>query len=160
VLTHSGHRLDLRDPDPSLIRLEDVAHGLAWCRRFAGTGISVAEHSILCARRAREQGEDPEVVTALLLHDAAEAFTGDVIHPVKALIVGMRKLEKALDAAILAALDLPTDLIERNHATVKVYDTWAYGVEVGAHDGPPIRLGMTARAAERAFTREHERCTS
>ena len=42
VLTHSGQRVDLRDPDPACVTLDDIARALAVCRRFAGAGISVA----------------------------------------------------------------------------------------------------------------------
>jgi hypothetical protein len=153
VLTHSGKRLDLREPDPSLIALADISHGLAWCRRFAGTGISVAEHSVIVCRRLRDLGEPPDVQLAGLLHDAAEAFTGDVIRPVKSLIRGHRKLEDRLDAAILAALALPADL-PLHSPVVKAADVWALGVERGRRDP------MAAGAARKAFTREYRRLTS
>ncbi len=157
VLTHSGKRLDLRDPDPTLIHLEDVSYGLAWCRRFAGTGISVAEHSVIVCRRLREQGAPAETVLAGLLHDAAEAFTGDLIKPVKAMIRGHRKMEEGLDAAILAALCLPGELRGVMHGpVVKAADTWALEVETGSHGAAPP--GMTAKAARKAFTREYRHC--
>lgn len=68
------------------VRLPDVAHSLAQINRFTGHArrpYSVAEHSLLAAQIAREQGHGPAVQLAALLHDAHEAYTGDVSSPVK-----------------------------------------------------------------------------
>jgi hypothetical protein len=158
VRTESG-LLDLRQPDPEAITLDDVAHGLAMCRRFAGKGISVAEHSVLVSKRLREQGTSADIVLAGLLHDSAEAFTGDLIKPVKQLIRGWTRVEERIDAAVLDALCLPRELRGLMHGpVVKAADTWALRVETGKHDGPPIKLGMTAKAARKAFVREYARC--
>jgi uncharacterized protein len=132
---------------------------------------SVAEHSCLVASHLREQGEPDEVQLAAILHDAHEAFVGDVLPCVKALVVGYRRIERDLDRAILTALGLPLDLLERHHTVVKSADKWALGAEVKcllkedwtglpAYVGPRLRLGVPAKAAERAFLREYRRLTS
>lgn len=158
VRTETG-LLDLRQPDPASITLDDVAHGLAMCRRFAGKGISVAEHSVLVSKRLRDTEAPAETVLAGLLHDSAEAFTGDLIRPVKQLISGWPKVEERIDAAVLDALLLPQDLRGLMHGPVcKEADLWALSVETGSNDGPPIKLGMTAKAARKAFVREYRRC--
>lgn len=148
VLTHSGQRVDLRDPDPACVTLDDIARALAVCRRFAGAGISVAEHSVIVTRRLREQGHPPDVQLAGLLHDAAEAYTGDVIAPFKALIRGHRTLEARIDEAILHALGHAG--LDLHNPTVKQADRWAIPQEAGM-------VGLGAKGARRAFLREYER---
>lgn len=73
ILTFSGKFIDLFDPKPDDITLEDIAHGLACCNRFAGhtkRPITVAQHSVYVARVSDSlQG---------LLHDASEAYLGDM----------------------------------------------------------------------------------
>jgi hypothetical protein len=163
--------LDLREPDPSLITVEEVAWGLSRTCRYSGKTpkhYSVAEHSCLVASHLREQGEPDEVQLAAVLHDAHEAFVGDVLPCVKALVVGYRRIERDLDRAMLTALALPLDLLEKHHATVKRADKWALSAEVKCllkaewtgvpvYEGPRLQLGLAAKAAERAFLREYRR---
>lgn len=86
--TWSGRYVDLIDPQPSDINIEDIAHALAKICRFGGhihEFYSVAEHSIHCARVADEVfGYDCDTQLQCLLHDAAEAYLGDVCRPLKA----------------------------------------------------------------------------
>ncbi len=149
----SGARLDLRAPDPSAITFDDVALRLAACPRFAGEGIPVAAHSVLVCRMLQEQGEPEAVQLAGLMHDCAEAFTGDLIKPTKALIPGWRRIEERIERAIMQALGLDVDL----HApVVKAADVAALAVEtLEGYDG--IR---TRRAGELAFRREYARLTA
>src|SRR5690606_34633187 len=87
VLTHSGQKVDLLDPDPSTIRLEDIAWHLAHINRFTGGAPwSVAAHSILTVRLAHDANLTPYQRLWLLLHDAHEYVTGDIPHPMKVLI--------------------------------------------------------------------------
>ncbi len=153
----SGGLLDLRNPDSSVITLQDVASRLAACPRFAGEGISVAAHSVLVAQRLREQGYGDDVVLAGLLHDCAESVTGDLITPVKKLVRGFTRIEHDLEAAILTALDLTR--LDLHYPPVKLADEWSLLVETDRYDGPPIRLIRTRRAAEQAFLREYFRAS-
>jgi hypothetical protein len=163
--------LDLREPDPALITVEEIVWGLSSVCRYAGKTpkfYSVSEHSVLVAQHLREQGESGEVQLAAILHDAHEALVGDVLPCVKALVVGYRRIEKDLDRAILSGLMLPLDLLEKHHAVVKQSDTWALSAEVKCllkarwdgvppYIGPRLKLGLPARAAERAFLKEYKR---
>jgi hypothetical protein len=83
-LTYSGRFIDLFDPSPNDIVLEDIAHGLACCNRFAGhtrRPITVAQHSVYVARVSNcAQG---------LFHDASEAYLGDMTKWLK----GMPEME-------------------------------------------------------------------
>src|SRR5262245_15192288 len=87
----SGRRLDLLDPSPLDIEIEDIAHGLARVARWNGQtsgahAFSVAEHGLLVERLAAELepklGRDFRL--AALIHDAPEYVVGDLISPFKA----------------------------------------------------------------------------
>ncbi len=153
----SGKRLDLRHPDPSVITLEDVASRLATCQRFAGEGISVAAHSVLVCQRLRERGCSTDVQMSGLLHDCAEFATGDLIRPVKLLVRNFRAIERGIEEAVLAALDLTS--LDLHNPAVKGADEWSLQVELGRHDGPPIRLITTRHTAHKAFLAEYSRLT-
>ena len=86
----SGRRLDLLDPTPLDIEIEDIAHGLSFLARWNGQtrgshGFSVAEHSLLVEYifSITNPQVDPKWKMAALLHDAAEYVIGDLISPVK-----------------------------------------------------------------------------
>lgn len=88
MLTHEGHEVCLVGPKAaeSVFDLADVAHALALINRFNGhtkRPYSVAEHSLVVAELAALAGEAVDVQFACLMHDAHEAYVGDVIHPVK-----------------------------------------------------------------------------
>ena len=89
----SGRRLDLLDPSPFDIEIEDIAHGLARVARWNGQTIgehafSVAQHSCVVEEIAAHirPGLDPKWRLAALLHDASEYVIGDMISPFKAVI--------------------------------------------------------------------------
>ncbi|MEJ7824940.1 MAG: hypothetical protein WKF48_05900 [Solirubrobacteraceae bacterium] len=78
--------MDLYAPDPATLSLRDVARGLAYTCRYGGhvkNYYSVAEHSVLVRDLLRWQGGSPDVLRAALFHDAAEAYLGDVVAPLK-----------------------------------------------------------------------------
>ncbi|MGY2052561.1 hydrolase [Methylobacterium sp. JK268] len=106
----SGRRLDLLDPSPVDIEIEDIAHGLArvarWNGQTAGPHVfSVAQHALLV--EALGAGLMPEAGAAerldLLLHDAPEYVIGDIISPFKAAI---GESYKAVESRLLAAIRL------------------------------------------------------
>ena len=114
----SGRRLDLLDPTPMDIEIEDIAHGLAFVARWNGQTVgdfaySVAEHSLLVERLyARIDPSAPEKWRlAALLHDAPEYVIGDMISPVKAAVgTGYEELDQRLTAAIHFRFGLPAQL--------------------------------------------------
>jgi 5'-deoxynucleotidase YfbR-like HD superfamily hydrolase len=113
----SGRRLDLLDPSPLDVEIEDIAHGLArvarWNGQTAGVHIfSVAQHSLLVEAIARhlQPGLPGDARLAVLLHDAAEYVVGDVISPFKAVIGDIYKeVEERLLAAIRLRFGLPAE---------------------------------------------------
>ena len=120
----SGRRLDLLDPSPLDIEIEDVAHGLARVARWNGqtTGaniFSVAQHTLLVEEVARRRFGEPDqrLALAIMLHDAPEYVIGDMISPFKAVIGDAYKaVEKRLLVAIHRrfglAPELPADVVK------------------------------------------------
>jgi len=114
----SGRRLDLLDPTPLDIEIEDIAHGLAFVARWNGQTVgdwpySVAEHSLLVeALFARmNPAHSAKWRLAALLHDAPEYVIGDMISPVKAAVgPGYGALDARLIAAIHIRFGLPATL--------------------------------------------------
>ena len=89
----SGRRLDLAQPSPMDIEIEDIAHGLARVARWNGQtrgahALSVAEHSVLVEQitRTLTPGLGPEGWLTALLHDSPEYVIGDMISPFKAIL--------------------------------------------------------------------------
>lgn len=114
----SGRRLDLLDPTPVDIEIEDIAHGLAFVARWNGQTMgdfaySVAEHSLLVEELfGRIVPTAPaKWRLAALLHDAPEYVIGDMISPVKAAVgSGYGELDDRLTAAIHIRFGLPAVL--------------------------------------------------
>lgn len=114
----SGRRLDLLDPTPVDIEIEDIAHGLAFVARWNGQtrgdyAYSVAEHSLLVeALFGRlNPSAKPAQRLAALLHDAPEYVIGDMISPVKAAVgPDYGALDERLTAAIHIRFGLPAAL--------------------------------------------------
>lgn len=83
----SGGFVDLLNPDPSTLNLADIARGMAFTCRYGGVGIdrfySVAEHAVLVHDLMQWQGRAEASLIGALFHDAAEAYLGDVVSPLK-----------------------------------------------------------------------------
>ena len=126
----SGRRLDLLDPTPMDIEVEDIAHGLAFVARWNGQTLgdwpySVAEHSLLVEEIFARQnpGIGARWRLAALLHDAPEYVLGDMISPVKAAIgSGYGELDARLTAAIHLRFGLPTGLPTPIKKAIKAAD--------------------------------------
>lgn len=111
----SGRRLDLLDPSPVDIEVEDIAHGLARVARWNGQTIgehafSVAQHSVLVEELVAilSPGIEPRWRLAALLHDASEYVIGDMISPFKAALgVDYKIFEERLESAIHIRFGLP-----------------------------------------------------
>ena len=133
MLTRSGIWIDLANPRPEDILLQDIAAGLALTCRFGGHAgwYSVAQHSVLVAQAVQEadgnRWQQPLLQTALL-HDAAEAYLGDVISPLKHALPEYAALERRFEEAIRLRFGLPESGPEQVKA-VKAADVALYVAE-------------------------------
>ena len=133
----SGRRLDLLDPSPLDVEIEDIAHGLArvarWNGQTEGAHIySVAQHTLLVetVARARWPSIDSAARLEILLHDAPEYVIGDMISPFKAVMGGAYKaVEARLLAAIHRRFGLPVKRRDDIEKMIKTADRGAAHLE-------------------------------
>jgi len=126
----SGRRLDLLDPSPMDIEIEDIAHGLARVARWNGQTVgehafSVAQHSVVVEEIVVHIQPDvaPRWRLAALLHDASEYVIGDMISPFKAALgVDYRTFEDRLENAIHTRFGLPAKTPAAIKALIKQAD--------------------------------------
>lgn len=116
ILTRSGLYFNLVEPTPEMVRTSDIAHALGMLARFCGhtsAFYSVAQHCVLVSMLVPW-----EHALQALLHDAAEAYYGEVTAPLKRLVPHYRDLEKRGWRAIAASFGVPEEL----HPSVKQAD--------------------------------------
>jgi 5'-deoxynucleotidase YfbR-like HD superfamily hydrolase len=114
----SGRRLDLLEPSPLDIEIEDIAHGLARVARWNGqtkgsNAFSVAQHSVLVERLVAELSPrlSRQARLMALLHDSPEYVVGDLISPFKAAVgINYKALEERLQMSIHLRFGLPADI--------------------------------------------------
>ncbi|WP_112320573.1 HD domain-containing protein [Oceanibium sediminis] len=151
----SGRRLDLLDPAPLDIEIEDIAHGLAFVARWNGQTrgdfpYSVAEHSLLVEELLGLI--DPKAPVrwrlAALLHDAPEYVIGDMISPVKAAVgPAYKAMDARLAAAVHLRFGLPTELpvsVKQKIKRADRYSAWLEARQIA---------GFSEAEANRHFSR-------
>ncbi len=123
VSTFSGNRFYPLEPRIDHVAIEDIAHGLAYQCRFNGQTrefYSVAQHSLIVASLV-----PPPLQLAALLHDAAEAYLGDMVKPLKVLLPAFAALEDQVSALIAAAFAIDFS----DYAPIKRADLIALATE-------------------------------
>jgi 5'-deoxynucleotidase YfbR-like HD superfamily hydrolase len=168
--TVSGRWVNPFDPDPEQIDSGDIARALANVCRFGGHSrafYSVAQHSVIVSRLVEERGGDAEDVFAALMHDATEAYLGDMPHPLKhrsALGAAFREAEAHLERAIAERFSIRGDVPEIKRADRALLaterrafsaETWHWPELEGVE---PLELELTAWApdeAARAFAERY-----
>ena len=151
----SGRRLDLLDPTPVDIEVEDIAHGLAFVARWNGQTrgdwpYSVAEHSLLVEEIFGRTNPKVEARwrLAALLHDAPEYVIGDMISPVKAAVgPGYGEMDARIAAAVHIRFGLPAMLPAPVKKAIKAADkvsAWLEAVQIA---------GFSEKEADKLFGR-------
>jgi 5'-deoxynucleotidase YfbR-like HD superfamily hydrolase len=133
----SGRRLDLLNPSPLDIEIEDIAHGLARVARWNGQtkgdhAFSVAQHCLLVEAICLKQnpGLERRWRLASLLHDAPEYVIGDMISPFKAAVgIDYKAFEATLLSAIHLRFGIPGKIPSKIVALIKAADQAAAYLE-------------------------------
>jgi 5'-deoxynucleotidase YfbR-like HD superfamily hydrolase len=149
----SGRRLDLLDPRPADIAIEDIAHGLARVARWNGQTVgahafTVAQHALVVEEIASARHADWPIAwrLAALLHDAPEYVIGDLISPFKAAIgLDYKAFENRLLAAIHARFELPYPLPPEITAAIKEAD------RIAAYYEATLLAGFALEEAQEFF---------
>jgi 5'-deoxynucleotidase YfbR-like HD superfamily hydrolase len=151
----SGRRLDLLDPQPADIAIEDIAHGLARVARWNGQTLgehafSVAQHLLVVTdiAAALQPEADRRWLLAALLHDAPEYVIGDLISPFKAAVgLDYKAFEIRLLKAIHRRFGLPEELPAAVAARIKHAD------RIAAYYEATVLAGFGPDEADRYFGR-------
>ena len=158
----SGRRLDLADPSPLDIEIEDIAHGLARTARWNGQTkgehiFSVAQHTLLVEALlvSEDEAAPGRLRLAALLHDAAEYVIGDLISPFKAMLsADYKAAETRILAAVHLRFGLPAALPAADSRAIKEADRAAAFLEA-------VNLaGFSLEEARRYFRAHASRAAS
>lgn len=125
--TRSGTTIDIKNPKVEDIDITDIAHALSNICRFGGhtrTFYSVASHCVLVMKLAPYH-----IAKEALLHDAAEAYLGDVIKPLKHLLTDYEGIEDSFMQVIISKFGLDPEKLKQ----VKIYDQKALEIEYDAY---------------------------
>lgn len=131
IQTAVGGVWDAANPSAYAYSIYEIAFALENVCRWGGHSVrfySVAEHSVRVAKLVEDETGDPRLVRAALLHDAAEAYLGDMPSPIKYLpaLEGYRELMKACEVAIHEHFGLAGLL---GHPAIKYADAQMLAVE-------------------------------
>lgn len=129
----SGIEFDFQNPTTGMIAINDIARGLAYKPHFGGHSpkfFSIAQHSILAVKMLPYNWieNEPDMVLAALLHDAAEAYIGDIIKPIKELLPVFQEIEDKIIKVIFKKFDLDINCLP----VIKEYDIKAQEFEFKA----------------------------
>ena len=125
IMTASGEYFDFLNPDPDSFTIEDIAYALSNICRYGGhckPYYSVAQHCVYVSLEVPE-----EFALHALLHDAHEAFVGDIPSPLKRLLPDFRKIEKIAEEVVLRKFNVHDS--EESHRIVKEADLVALRTE-------------------------------
>lgn len=154
IRAFSGAEFDVEAPDPARFSMHDIARGLAHQCRFAGQFpcfYSVAEHSLYVADVVRAAGGTPLDVFWGLMHDAAEAYLGDIITPVKCRLPEYERIEHIWQAAIASAYGVRLDAV--NLGLVHEADLAVRDYEMAYRDASMSLRDVARPAGMREFSR-------
>jgi 5'-deoxynucleotidase YfbR-like HD superfamily hydrolase len=128
--TISGIKFNLLNPTEEMVNIMDIASGLAFRGHFGGQSphmFSIAQHSTLVVDLIPDRIKlfNPEFVLVALLHDAEEAYTGDLIKPIKILLPEFEKIANRIRDVIFKKYNLNLNYMPE----IKEYDILAQAME-------------------------------
>lgn len=127
----TGGAIDLDRPHEHTFTLQEISELLSNIHRFNGVGISVAQHSVEVAESVWRYTGCPDMALAALLHDAHEAFLGDIPEPVKYYLgSSYAKMEAKLQYAIMERFTPPNTYKLHKHPLIAYFDKAHLKVEV------------------------------
>jgi len=145
IQTYSGQKFFISNPKPELVRVNDIARSLSMICRFAGhcrEFYSVSQHSVYTTiwlqdfferKNSRDFSSEQirHIMLVGLLHDAAEAYIGDIPRPAKSVFSEAKSLEERILRAVFEALasDVPEDFLSTAWLYVKIADNALLGAE-------------------------------
>ena len=157
------------DPDPTQLDAGDIARALANVCRFGGhtrAFYSVAQHSVIVSELVEQRGGDVEDVFAALMHDATEAYLGDMPHPIKhrsALGAAFKEAEDRLEAVLRERFAIKAGVPEIKRADRSLLATERRAFSSVSWDWPeldgiePLDLELVAWPPDEAARRFAER---
>lgn len=163
ICTRSGKELNFLEPSPDSFEWTDVAYGLAGVHRFAAqlpVRVNVAAHCVFVSRHLEYEGYGPLMSLVGLLHDAEEAFTGDIPAPLKQLISNWHRIQESVQEAVYLKMlqhlmpfreTLETRLIFGVGSNLEDENSLAYGLVLGFAEVKGADI--FSRTCERAISR-------
>lgn len=167
IETFSGKCFNLLEPTEDMIDIEDIAHHLSKLCRFNGACkhfYSVAQHSILVSHIVPR-----ELALFGLLHDAAEAYVGDMSSPLKSLLPEFKEIEDKIQAVILRSFglynqffkdplieneikkaDIAALLAEKERLMLGNFEVWER-FQKHSHLKPPIYIAYASQPEDAKF---------
>ena len=125
-----GTSIDLINPIPQMVSIETIAHGLSRVSRFGAQSpqdYSVAEHSLGMVQMAMFDGiSDKDILFSILMHDASEAYLGDIVSPLKQNLSQYLEIESRMNSVISQKFGVD---FNKHHDIIKKYDRKILKVE-------------------------------
>jgi hypothetical protein len=157
MVTASGIPFDILNPHPENVDIVDVAHHLSRINRFTGAikfeHYSVAQHSILCAKVMRIMA--PQFELHALLHDAHEAYIGDISTPMKNAIEAyagdglIARVEQDVESAVWRKLGKSALQDKKLVKTIDLWACWRESHDVLAGTRPDVWRPLDDEVARR-----------
>lgn len=165
ITTYEGHMFDVFNPSTWVFDLEDISQALSNTCRFGGhvEFYSVAEHSCRVAKWLEAEGYGPRIQMLGLMHDAVEAYIGDICRPIKKKsYLGdetVADLERSMEYAMFRAFDMIDDTtfdsFEEDWKVIKNADMAIYAQE--RDERPKVGMGMMPRQAKGVWLAHYEK---
>lgn len=160
ITTATGKHFYFEDPQPDQIDIADIGYSLSHTNRWGGhcyPALSVAQHSVMVADGLLRNGASQMVQLQGLLHDAAEAYLGDVPTPIKSKLPEYMAMELLVTDVIFRKWGIPMPMDPQVHLMDVEMRKWEYRdlMRAKAIDLPagnhPIYKPWNAFQAESAF---------